>query len=72
MYFGETLLSSGTAILAANNKESHCALITNRHNVTGRNQETGKCISPNAAVPDNIVIYFHKKLKNLKKSAVNG
>ncbi len=33
MYFDETLLSSGTAILAANNRESHCALITNRHNV---------------------------------------
>lgn len=66
MYFGETLLSSGTAILAANNRESHCALITNRHNVTGRNQDTGKCISPHAAVPDNIVIHFHKNIENFE------
>jgi len=66
MYFGETLLSSGTSILAANNRESHCALITNRHNVTGRNQETGKCISPHAAAPDNIVIHFHKNIENLE------
>lgn len=62
MYFGETLLSSGTAFLAANNRESHCALITNRHNVTGRSQETGECISKKAAIPDAIVIHFHKNM----------
>lgn len=60
MYFGETLLSSGTAFLAANDQQSHCALITNRHNVTGRRQDTGACLSKTAAIPDNIVIYFHK------------
>lgn len=59
MYFGETLLSTGTAFLAANDPQSHCALITNRHNVTGRRQDTGACISKTAGVPDNIVIYFH-------------
>lgn len=60
MYFGETLLSTGTAFLAANDQQSHCVLITNRHNVTGRRQDTGGCISKTAAIPDNIVIYFHK------------
>ena len=60
MYFGEALLSSGTAFLAANDRESHCALITNRHNVTGRNQETGECLSKTGGVPDSVVIYFHK------------
>jgi hypothetical protein len=59
MYFEETLLSTGTATLLSNDKESHCTLITNRHNVTGRNQDTGKCLSKYAAVPDNIVIHFH-------------
>ena len=63
MYFGETLLSSGTAFLAANNKESHCALITNRHNVTGRHQDTGECLDKkHAAIPDAIVIHFHKNV----------
>lgn len=63
MYFGETLLSSGTAFLAANNRESHCALITNRHNVTGRHQDTGECLDKkNAAIPDAIVIHFHKNV----------
>jgi hypothetical protein len=61
MRFGETLLSTGTAILAANDQKSHCALITNRHNVTGRNQETGACLSKLAATPDNMTIYFHKE-----------
>lgn len=60
MFFGETLLSSGTAFLVAQDRNSHCCLVTNRHNVTGRHQETGKCISPHAAVPDSITIYFHK------------
>ncbi|WP_205623878.1 hypothetical protein [Pseudoalteromonas rubra] len=60
MYFGEQLLSTGTAILAAVNKESRCALITNRHNVTGRHQETGQCLSKTLGIPDNIVVHFHR------------
>lgn len=61
MRFQETVLSSGTAFLVANDKSSHCALITNRHNVTGRHQETGVCLSKNGAIPDNVLIYFHKE-----------
>lgn len=61
MYFEDTLLSSGTAFLVANDQSSHCALITNRHNVTGRHQETGECLDKkHCATPDNIRIYFHK------------
>ncbi|EPA0438274.1 MULTISPECIES: trypsin-like serine peptidase [Vibrio] len=60
MYFGEQLLSSGTATLISNTRESHCALVTNRHNVTGRHQQTGECLSPTLGVPDNIVIHFHR------------
>jgi len=60
MCFGEVVLSTGTAFLVADNRESHCALVTNRHNVTGRHQETGKCLSDTCGVPDSIVIYFHK------------
>ena len=60
MCFGETVLATGTAFLVANNRESHCALVTTRHNVTGRRQETGECLSPTGGVPDSIVIYFHE------------
>ena len=60
MRFGGIVLSSGTAFLVANDSESHCALITNRHNVTGRHQETGEPISKTCGIPDTIVIYFHK------------
>lgn len=60
MYFGEQLLSTGTATLISNTNESHCALVTNRHNVTGRHQETDRCLSGNQGVPDAIVIYFHR------------
>lgn len=67
MYFDETLLSSGTAILVANNRDSHCALITNRHNVTGRNQDTDECLNNNAAIPNYIVIHFHKNVENFEE-----
>lgn len=60
MFYGDQFLSSGTATLVANDKGSHCSLITNRHNVTGRHQETGKCLSETLGVPDSIVIHFHK------------
>ena len=58
MYFQDTLLGSGTATLVANDRESHCVLVTARHNVTGRHQDTGKCLSKHAAIPDSTLIYF--------------
>ncbi|MBI6511430.1 trypsin-like peptidase domain-containing protein [Proteus sp. PR00174] len=60
MYFNEQKLSSGTAFLVANDHNSHCSLITNRHNVTGRNQQTGECLNKLCATPNYIIIYFHK------------
>ena len=35
-------------------------LITNRHNVTGRNQDTGELISSTGGIPDEIVIIHNK------------
>jgi hypothetical protein len=64
---GDLVISTGTAILAAKNENSRCAIITNRHNVTGRNQDTGKCLSLTAATPDNIAIYFHCAKPNVGK-----
>ena len=66
MFFGDTRLSSGTGFLIARNRDSHCAFITNRHNITGRHQETGKCLSSNGAIPDHIIIYFHKNDENTR------
>lgn len=60
-YFKETLLSSATGFLLARNQESHCTFITNRHVVTGRHQETGACLSKQGAIPDSVVIHFHKE-----------
>lgn len=60
MRFGETVLSTGTATLVAKNKSSRCVIITNRHNVTGRHQNTSECLSPTLGTPDNIVVYLHR------------
>jgi hypothetical protein len=66
-YFGETRLSSATGFLLARNQSSHCALITNRHVVTGRHQETSACLSKQGAIPDAIVIHFHKEGSALRE-----
>jgi hypothetical protein len=65
MCFGDLVLSTGTAILGAKNKDSRCAVITNRHNVTGRHQETGECLSKTLGTPDNIVIHFHRSKQHI-------
>jgi hypothetical protein len=65
MCFGEQVLSTGTAIVAARNRGTRCALITNRHNVTGRHQETGECLSKTLGIPDNVVIHFHCAAPNI-------
>ena len=65
MYFDDQLLSTGTAILSAVDESSRCAVLTNRHNVTGRHQETGECLSKTLGVPDSIVIYFHRSESNI-------
>lgn len=36
-------------------------LLTNRHNVIGRNNFTGECISRFGALPDEIVVQHHQK-----------
>lgn len=59
MYVDENYLSSGTGFLVESS--SGTVLITNRHNVTGRNNETGECLSSTLAEPNRIEIYHHKK-----------
>jgi len=59
--FGETVVGNATAFLAANDQKAHCALITNRHVVTGRHQDTGECLHSKGGLPDTITIYFHKR-----------
>jgi hypothetical protein len=66
-YFGEQLLSSATGFLIARTRESHCTLLTNRHVVTGRHQESGACLSKHAALPDALKIYFHKDGADLRE-----
>lgn len=63
--YGDTVLGNATGFLAAHDQQSHCALITNRHVVTGRHQESGECLHSQGGIPDNIVIYFHKNAEQI-------
>ena len=52
MYFNDQFISSGTAFCCESNKGA--VLITNRHNFTGRNQETSELLSKTGAIPNRI------------------
>lgn len=52
------VLSTGTGFVA--NAPRGPVLITNRHNVTGRNQETGHPLSPTGGVPTEVVIMHNR------------
>lgn len=60
MQFNDQALATGTAfVVNTPNKGPH--LITNRHNVTGRNQETGEPLSKTCGIPNEIVILHNRK-----------
>jgi hypothetical protein len=54
MYFRATLLSNATGFIWQTGEESF--LITNWHNVTGINPQTGEHLSPKAGEPDSVKI----------------
>jgi hypothetical protein len=62
--FGRSI-ACGTAFVVSSKRGKHF-LITNRHNVTGRNQDTGRLISETAAVPDEIIVW-HNSSEGLGK-----
>ncbi len=59
-YFGDQLLSSATCFLLSRTKESHCVVVTNRHVMTGRHQETGAPLDRRGGIPDAVVVHFNK------------
>jgi hypothetical protein len=52
-------LAKGTGFVVR--KEDQPFLITNRHNVTGRHQETGQPLSPTGALPDDLKIVHNRE-----------
>lgn len=61
MQFNGQALATGTAFVVETSKGPH--LITNRHNVTGRNQETGQPLSKTGGIPNQLVIVHNQKGK---------
>ncbi|PWT26222.1 S1 family peptidase [Butyrivibrio fibrisolvens] len=55
-YFGSKFLSNATCFLTKRDDQFY--LVTNWHVVTGRHPDTGDCLSPSAAIPDNLRVYF--------------
>ena len=59
MRFDGQVLASGSGFLVQNAR--HVFLITNRHNVSGRNNETGEVISKTCGTPNEIVIGHNRQ-----------
>jgi hypothetical protein len=59
MQFNGQPLSTGTAFVVATVKGPH--LVTNRHNVTGRRQDTNAPLSPTGGIPNEIVVVHNRK-----------
>jgi Trypsin-like peptidase domain len=59
MDFGATNLSSGTGFVC-NSSRGRSLLMTNWHNVSGRNPTTGKPLSPTAGIPDRMRILHNR------------
>ena len=60
MRFNGQPLSTGTGFVLVSPAVGP-VLITNRHNVTGRNQETGEPISKTGGIPSEIVVVHNRK-----------
>ncbi|MGI4886271.1 MAG: hypothetical protein ACRYFR_15050 [Janthinobacterium lividum] len=54
MLFNNEVISSGTAFIAKTGGQSQALLITNRHNVTGRNNDIGEYLSKTGGIPNKI------------------
>ena len=57
------VLATGTGFIIHTNKGP--ALITNRHNVTGKHQETGQCLSRTGGLPNEVSIQHNDALLSL-------
>lgn len=57
MYRNETCLSHGTGFFYKKNSDTY--LVTNLHNLSGKNLETGKCLSNNGGIPNKIIFRFY-------------
>ncbi len=57
LQFDGMTLSSGTAFVVSSKVGP--LLITNRHNVTGRNNKTGECLSSFGALPNHVLVSHH-------------
>lgn len=68
MFFGETFLSLGTGFFWRFKEEIF--LITNWHNVSGKNPTTGKHLSPTLAEPDRLRVWWNVRNQLGNKAAV--
>ena len=69
MFFNETFLASGTGFVCKG-KSGNAYLITNRHNVTGRHQETGQCLDKKTRAIPNFLKITHNKIGPLGQTIV--
>ncbi|EML2796951.1 serine protease [Klebsiella pneumoniae] len=58
-YYNDIPLAEATAFIMSHNRKLF--LITNRHNVTGKNQKTDECLHRYGSIPNKIKVHFNKR-----------
>ena len=61
MSFGSQPLATGTGFVVQ--AKAGPMLMTNRHNLTGRNPHSGQSLSPTGGIPDRIAVWHNQKGK---------
>jgi hypothetical protein len=59
--FGNSVLASATGFVVAIDSDKSSFLVTARHNFTGKDSVTGKCLHHSLGIPDRVAVHFHKK-----------
>lgn len=62
IYYNERKIGSATGFIINNNNDYY--LITNRHVVTGRNNETGECLDTHCSIPNKLKVWLPFKTDN--------
>ena len=62
VYFNDVQLGTATGFIV--NENNILYLVTNRHVVTGRNNETGECLDTNLSIPNKLKLWFPHQENN--------
>jgi Trypsin-like peptidase domain len=68
MFYQKEVLATGTAFVIENSGSLY--IVTNKHNVTGRDPETNRCLNKDLGIPDSLIIWYCVNQRSLEYLSV--